>query len=59
MSPDLELACTVCSEEFRVTAASYSDVNGVVECPCCGSDDLVLLGWAVGSLGDRDASAAG
>lgn len=43
MSKDVCLACTVCSEEFRVPISVYSAYSGAVPCPCCGSTDLVLL----------------
>ncbi len=44
MSERVELACTVCTEEFVVPIAVYKAHSGVVLCPCCGSTDLVLLG---------------
>ena len=44
MSERVDLACTVCSEEFAVPKAVYQAHSGVVLCPCCGSTDLVLLG---------------
>jgi len=36
-------ACAVCGERFVVTPAAYALCSGVVECPACGSLDLVLL----------------
>jgi hypothetical protein len=44
MSARVELACTVCTEEFVVPKAVYQAHSGVVLCPCCGSTDLLLLG---------------
>jgi len=44
MSERVQLACTVCTEEFLVPIAVYKAHSGVVLCPCCGSTDLVLLG---------------
>ena len=44
MSVRVELACTVCAEEFPVPIGVYRAHFGVVPCPCCGSTDLVLLG---------------
>jgi hypothetical protein len=37
------LACAVCGERFVVTPAHYGRCSGAVECPACGSLDLVLL----------------
>ena len=45
MSATVELACTVCTEEFVVTMEMYEAHSSVVLCPCCGSTDLVLLTW--------------
>jgi hypothetical protein len=53
----LDLACTVCSEEFRVPIGVYNGHSGVVPCPCCGSTDLVLLG-EVGGSGLRTSPAS-
>ena len=44
MSERVDLACTVCSEEFVVPKTVYQAHSGVVLCPCCGCTDLVLLG---------------
>lgn len=44
MSRQVDLACTVCSEEFLVPIGVYRAHSGVVPCPCCGCTDLVLLG---------------
>jgi hypothetical protein len=53
MSERVELACTVCTEEFVVPIGVYKAHSGVVLCPCCGSTELVLLGvtqaWAAES----------
>jgi hypothetical protein len=46
MSKRIDLACTVCTEEFTVPNEVYEAHSGVVVCPCCGSTDLVLLGVA-------------
>lgn len=45
MSANVDLACTVCTEEFVVTIETYKAHSSVVQCPCCGSTDLVLLAW--------------
>jgi uncharacterized Zn finger protein len=44
MSERVDLACTVCGEEFVVPIEVYRAHSSVVLCPCCGSTDLVLLG---------------
>jgi hypothetical protein len=44
MSKQVDLACTVCTEEFVVPLGVYKAHSSVVLCPCCGSTDLVLLG---------------
>jgi len=44
MSKQVDLACTVCAEEFPVPIDVYSAYSGIVPCPRCGSTDLVLLG---------------
>jgi hypothetical protein len=44
MSKQVDLACTVCTEEFEVPIDVYKAHSSVVLCPCCGSTDLVLLG---------------
>jgi len=49
MSKRVDLACTVCTEEFLVPIGVYDAHSGVVACPCCGSTDLVLLGVVEGS----------
>lgn len=43
MTAGLCLACEVCAEEFHVVTAAYRARCGIVECPLCGSTDLVLL----------------
>jgi len=55
MSKQVDLACTVCTEEFVVPIGVYKAHSSVVMCPCCGSTDLVLLGetWP----GDQRAPA--
>ena len=52
MSARVDLACTVCTEEFVVPMAVYKAHSGVMICPCCGSTDLVLLGEATRSRVD-------
>ena len=37
MSERVDLACTVCTEEFVVPMAVYQAHSGVVLCPCCGA----------------------
>ena len=44
MTERVDLACTVCTEEFVVPIDVYKARSGVVLCPCCGSTDLLLLG---------------
>ena len=44
MSKQVNLACTVCTEDFLVPIGVYKAHSSVVLCPCCGSTDLVLLG---------------
>jgi hypothetical protein len=44
MSKRVDLACTVCAEEFLVPIGVYRAHDGIVLCPCCGSTDLFLLG---------------
>ncbi len=44
MTRRVELACTVCTEEFIVPIGVYRAHAGVVPCPCCGSTELILLG---------------
>jgi uncharacterized Zn finger protein len=58
MSVRIDLACTVCSEEFVVPIKVYKAHSSVVHCPCCGSTDLVLLVFDEGvrcHLGDAAA----
>jgi DNA-directed RNA polymerase subunit RPC12/RpoP len=43
MSPTIDLACLVCTEEFLVPLARFTDHARVVQCPCCGSTELVPL----------------
>lgn len=57
MSKRVDLACTVCTEEFLVPIGVYKGHSSVVPCPCCGSTDLVLLGM-VGESGDSVNGAA-
>lgn len=44
MSKQVNLACTVCTEDFLVPIGVYNAHSSVVLCPCCGSTDLMLLG---------------
>jgi hypothetical protein len=46
MSKQVDLACTVCTEEFLVPIGVYNAHARVIPCPCCGSTDLVVLGVA-------------
>jgi len=57
MSKRVDLACTVCTEEFLVPIGVYNAHSSVVPCPCCGSTDLVLLD-VVGESGDSVNGAA-
>ena len=49
MSKKVDLACTVCTEEFLVPIGVYNAHSSVIPCPCCGSTDLVLLGEVAGT----------
>ena len=55
MNARVDLSCDICGEDFLVPAEVYAANSCVVQCPCCGSTDLVLLGetWS----GDRRAPA--
>jgi hypothetical protein len=44
MGRQVDLACSVCTEEFLVPIGVYRSHSTVVICPCCGSTELVLLG---------------
>ena len=58
MGKKVDLACTVCTEKFLVPIGVYEAHSSVVLCPCCGSNDLVLLGVIDGSGdGVNDAAA--
>jgi DNA-directed RNA polymerase subunit RPC12/RpoP len=37
------LACANCGRRFEVAEAEYRRLSGAVDCPLCGSLDLVLL----------------
>jgi hypothetical protein len=39
----IRLACANCGRRFAVAEQAYTLCCGVVECPACGSLDLVLL----------------
>jgi len=58
MSARIDLAYDVCTEEFVVPIEVYEAHPGVVQCPCRGSTDLVLLVFDEGvtyHLGDAAA----
>lgn len=58
MSAKIDLACTVCNEEFLVPIEVYKAHSSVVQCPCCGCTDLILLVFDEGvtcHLGDAAA----
>jgi hypothetical protein len=58
MSIRIDLACTVCDQEFVVPIEAYRACSSVVQCPSCGSTDLVLLVFDEGvtcHLGDAAA----
>ena len=57
MSERVDLACTVCAEEFVVPIEVYRAHSSVVLCPCCGSTDLVLLGVALTGAARDSVSA--
>jgi hypothetical protein len=58
MSKQVDLACTVCTEEFLVPIGVYDAHSSVVLCPCCGSTDLVLLGVVEGGGARLNGAAA-
>jgi hypothetical protein len=58
MSKQVDLACTVCTEEFLVPIGVYHAHSSVVLCPCCGSTELVLLGVIEGGGARLDGAAA-
>ena len=58
MSKQVDLACTVCGEEFLVPGDIYERHQGIVFCPCCGSTDLLLLGVAGGTGACAGGAAA-
>lgn len=41
--PRFRLACAVCGCRFVLAEPAYQLYAGIVECPSCGSLDLVLL----------------
>ena len=43
MTASFHLACEVCPEEFLIAVAVYQANSSIVQCPRCGSTDLVLL----------------
>ena len=58
MTARIDLACEVCTEEFAVPIEVYEAYSSVVQCPCCGSTDLILLVFDEGvtrHLGDAAA----
>jgi ribosomal protein S27E len=46
MSSQVDLACSLCGEEFLVPVGIYRSPSHIVFCPCCGNTDLALLGVA-------------
>jgi hypothetical protein len=58
MSAKIDLACTVCTEEFVVPIEVYKAHSSVVQCPCCGSTDLVLLVYDEGVTTGLSGAAA-
>ena len=58
MTARIDLACEVCTEEFVVPIEVYEAYSSVVQCPCCGSTDLILLVFDEGvACQPRDAAA--
>jgi hypothetical protein len=43
MSARIDLACAVRTEELVIPVETHVDHSQVVQCPCCGSTDLVPL----------------
>ncbi len=41
MDDRIELVCIVCTEEFVISSAQWTDPSRVLLCPCCGSTDVV------------------
>ena len=58
VSQQVDLACTLCGEEFLVPSGIYERHLDVVFCPCCGSVDLRLLGVAEREGSRMDGAAA-
>ncbi len=58
MSARVDLLCEVCNEEFVVPIDVYKAHSSVVQCPCCGSTDLVLLVGDEGVTCHEDRGAA-
>jgi len=54
----VDLACTVCAEEFLAPIGVYRSHSDLLICPCCGSTDLVLLGVRVAAGEHRDGATA-
>jgi DNA-directed RNA polymerase subunit RPC12/RpoP len=55
----IRLACANCGRQFAIAEQAYTLCCGVVECPACGSLDLVLLeDERAGSSGERAADTA-
>lgn len=58
MNSTADLICEICGEDFLVPAEAYAANSCVVRCPCCGSTDLALLGFAEGVTRRQDGEAA-
>lgn len=57
MSKQIDLACTMCTEEFLVPSGVYIAHYGALACPCCGSTDLIRLGVSASSVHVDSAAA--
>ena len=58
MSKQVDLACTVCSEEFLVPIGVYRSYSGIVACPFCGCTELILLGESEAASDRLEGAAA-
>jgi len=58
MNSGIDLLCEICAEDFLVPAEVYAANSCVVQCPCCGSTDLALLGFDEDVTRRQDGEAA-
>ena len=58
MSERIELVCLVCTEEFVISCAQWTDPSRVLLCPCCGSTDVLPRSVAAALARKENRSAA-